>query len=364
MFTIYSDKTIFEDIISSPGVYPNWNKIINDHSIVYLDINQIDLDAEMTNPDLTILFLFLQANARDIKLIPSDNYFQTIYKNLETVIENTTSAYFLNLSIDAAKKLQEDTGIIINCNDKIDDELLLRNKYDDWFADETKTNNWKNLLKDFENFPSNSIIINDRNLFSNDEKIGNQYFNLGINNVLRILDAILPKKINIEYHIIIQTDQQINRPGLENKVKCDEISNFLNLEIRRLRPYNFIIEMVFIHSSTEHYAHTHNRRLLSNYNLGSMLHSFSAFKIRTPDKTRNDEKIQIIAIFDKINTFSNNYSNLKEYDIGVHRFKEITAHCISKINQLGPNDKFYRYYLNGVEVIQGQATIINNRLLN
>ena len=30
MFTIYSDKDIFENIISSPDTYPNWNKIIND----------------------------------------------------------------------------------------------------------------------------------------------------------------------------------------------------------------------------------------------------------------------------------------------------------------------------------------------
>ena len=57
MFTIYSDKDIFENIISSPDAYPNWNKIIKDHSLVCLDINEANLDAEIANPD-SFLFLF------------------------------------------------------------------------------------------------------------------------------------------------------------------------------------------------------------------------------------------------------------------------------------------------------------------
>lgn len=363
MFTIYSDKDIFENIISSPDDYPNWNKIINNHSIVFLDINQDDLDDEIANPD-TLLFLFLQSNARNIDIIPVDNYFQTIYGNLETVIENPTAAYFLNLTDVVTEKLQQDTGIIINNAIKIDDELLLKGIYNHWVSDETIVNNWKTILNSFQNFPSNSIIINDRNLFTNNERIGTQNLNLGTDNILRILDALLPQNINIDYHVIIQTDHQINRPGIENKNKCDEISDFLNTEIRNLRPYNFIIEMVYIHSSTQYYPHTHNRKIISNYKTGSISHCFSAFKIRTPDKTKNDDNFTLNAFFDKINNPASRESNLREHSIGIQRFKETTENCISKINLVGPNDYAYRYYLNGIEVTQGQTTAINNRLLN
>lgn len=361
MFTIYSDKDIFENMISLPDVYPNWNKIINDHSTICLDINNPDLEIELNNPD-SILFLFMQSNSRDIELTALDDYFKNIYTNLEVVIENPSSVYFLNLTDIEAEKLQKDTGIIINNATKIDDNLLVRGAYNHWTAEETIPNNWEKLLSVFENFPSNSILINDRNLFTIKERVGSDNLYLGIDNLLRILHNILPQNLNVDYHITIQTDHQTNRT--DNKEKCDEITRILNTEIRRLRSYNFIIEVIFIHASTQYYSYTHNRRLLSNYKTGSMSHCFSAFKIRTPDKAKNDDNLTISAFFDKLNSLSDKISNLKEHKIGIQRFKEITLHCISKINLGGPNDNFYRYYLNGVEITQGQSTIINNRLLN
>lgn len=361
MFTIYSDKDIFENMISSPDVYPNWNKIINDHSIISLDIDNLDLDFELDNPD-SILFLFLQSNSRDIELIALNNYFHNIYADLNTVLENPSSAYFLNLTDVEAENLQKKTGIIISNINNINDNILVRGAYNHWEAEEIIPNNWETLLEGFEDFPSNSILINDRNLFTNKERINNIDHYLGIDNLLRLLDNLLPQNLSVDYHIIIQTDHQTNRA--DNKVKCDEIARILNTEISGLRPYNFIIEVIFIHSSTQYYPYTHNRRLLSNYKTGSVSHCFSAFKIRTPNKAKNDDNLSISAFFDKLNSLSNNVNNLKEHKIGIQRFKEITMHCLSKINQVGPNDNIYRYYLNGTEITQGQSVTISNRLLN
>jgi hypothetical protein len=363
MFTIYSDKDIFENIISSPNIYPNWNKIINDHSKIYLDINPVDLDSELDNPD-SMLFLFLQLNARDIEIYASDDYFQKIYVKKETIIENPTSVYFLNLSETETIKLKEETGLIISNADKIDDELLLKSVNSHWFAGEIIENNWKSILSDFINYPSNSIIINDRNLFANIENFKGKDQNLGVDNILRILDVILPKKMNIDYHITIQTDHNPKWNGIDNKSKCDGLACYLNSEITKLRPYNFIFEIIFSHSSTQYYTYTHNRRILSNYKTGSVLHGFSVFQLRTPNKTRNDDNLNLNAFFDKINIFSNEKTNLKEHQIGIQRMHELAANCISKINSSGPSDYTYRYYLNGVEVTQGQTTAIKNRLLN
>jgi hypothetical protein len=151
MFTIYSDKDIFENIISSPGIYPNWNKIINNHSDICLDINEVDLEMALNDSE-SILFLFLQSNARAIDVIPLDNYFKTIYGNLGTILENPTSAFFLNISIAEAQELQERTGIIINCIDNINDDILSKGVDLDWIADDTINNNWTNILNPFNNF--------------------------------------------------------------------------------------------------------------------------------------------------------------------------------------------------------------------
>lgn len=355
MFRIYSDKDIFDNIISSPD-YPNWNKIINNHSTICLDINQVDLDTEIANPD-TLLFLFLQANARNIDVIPLEDYFKKIYANPETVIENPRAAYFLNLTEAEAKKLQEDTGVIINCDDVIDDNLIINGTYHEWVADEIIPNNWKYILAPFDNFPSNSMIINDRNLFTGIERT----LNIGINNLLRFLDNILPNNLKTDYHILIQSEQNSNPT---NKPKCDNIATTLNNEIRNLRPYNFIIEFVFFNRGTMFFSSTHNRKIISNYKIGKAEYSFAAFKIKDSDTSKNDDSFNMITFFDKINSLESCTANLKAHENATLRYKEIVDNCISKINQGGSNDNVYRYYLNGVEVTQGQSTIINNRLLN
>ncbi|WP_291127541.1 hypothetical protein [Flavobacterium sp. UBA7682] len=362
MFTIYSDKLIFEDIISS-GKCPNWEKIIINHSVIHLDINNVDLNSDLNDPN-SIIFQFLLSSGKQIDIYEADTFFQKIYANNKTVVENPTAAYFLNLTDKETEQLQEETGIIVNNGVKVDDELLLKGIYSHWVADEMIVNNWKTILNVFKNFPSNSIIINDRNLFTNKETVGGKELNLGTNNILRILDAVLPDKLNVDYHIIIQADHQPKWPGVDNKSKCDGVSIFLDTEIRKLRPYNFIIEMIFSHPSTQYYVHTHNRRILSNYKTGSVSHCFSAFQLRIPDKTKNDDNLNLNAFFDKIYNSASKDSNLKEHTIGTQRIKELSANCIAKINANGPNDYAYRYYLNGVEVIKGQSTTIKNRLLN
>lgn len=355
MFRIYSDKDIFDSIISSPDDYPNWNKIIKDHSVVCLDINQADLDTEIATPD-TFLFLFLQANARNIDIIPLDNYFQTIYANLETVVENPSAAYFLNLTEAESKKLQDEAGVIINCG-VIDDKLIINGTYHEWLADEVIPNNWKYILTSFDNFPSNSMIINDRNLFTGIERT----VNIGVNNILRFLDNILPNNLKTDYHILIQSEQN-SHPT--NKQKCDDIALLLNTEIRNLRPYNFIIEIVFYNRGTMFFASTHNRKIISNYKIGKAEYSFAAFKIRDSDTSKNDDSFNLTTFFDKINSSESCSANLKAHENAAIKYTEIAVNCINKINQIGPNDNVYRYYLNGVEVTQGQSTVINNRLLN
>ena len=161
MFTIYSDKDIFENMISSHDSYPNWNKIISNHATVCLDVNEVDLDTELNNPE-SILFLFIQSNARGIDLVPLDGYFKMIYADTETVIEKPRSVFFLNIDADKAINLQTETGIIIQSKDSIDDKILLGSYFKELpkntVCQKAKNIGWHSIV-DFNLPPSNSLII-------------------------------------------------------------------------------------------------------------------------------------------------------------------------------------------------------------
>jgi len=355
MFTIYSDKSIFENIVSTDN-YPNWERIIKNHSTVCLDISDTDLQAEMNDPN-SILFHLLNANAVQVKVVALDAYFREVYANRQTVIKTPRSAYFLNLPVADAATLQEDTGVIINCNGKIDDDILSKGVNLDWLAGEVIQNNWSEILNSFINYPSNSLIINDRNLFANEENS----LNIGVDNVLRILDNLLPHNLKADYHVLIQSEQKAD---LRNKTKCDNLASTLSLGISRLRPYNFQIEIIFSFSGTNFYQNTHNRRIYSNYKYGKCEHSLASFKIRNANNTRNDDSFSLICSFNKVSSISDTIVNLTAQQNGLKRYKELAVDCIDKLNKNGPNDRYYRYYLNGVEVAKGQSIIIHNRLLN
>lgn len=289
MFTIYSDKDIFDNIISSPNNYPNWNKIINDHSAVCLDINQVDLDAELENPD-SILFLFLQLNARRIELVALDNYFQTIYANPETVVEKPRSVFFLNVDSDVALRLQEENGIIIQSKENIDDKILLGS----YFKELSKnvvceigtTLGWQSLIT-FDLPPSNSLIISDNYLFKNEEN----RIVIGEPNTIHLIDALLPQNLNVDYHILI-----IAEDNRKSQAWVETLKNNMSARIKALRPYNIIIEFIFS-------ATIHKRAVLSNYLNGSSDKGFSVFSTRDNKTIREDNDFRLDRVFNNLHSF-------------------------------------------------------------
>lgn len=359
MFTIYSDKLIFEDIISS-GKFPNWEKIIKNHSEINLDINSTDLNSELRDPN-SIIFQFLLSSGKQIDIYDADIFFKKINADNMAVIDNPTAAYFLNITEADAKKLQEESGAVVNCKDFVDDNILSKGVNLDWLAEEEINNNWNSILNPFNNFPSNSLIINDRNLFTNEERVLGTIQNTGIDNLIRIFDNLLPHNLKTDYHILILSEQ---KDDTRNKAKCDQVAIDLNSKIRNLRNYKFEIEILFYCRGTNHFERTHNRRIYSNYKYGKSENSLASFKIRSANKTRNDDSFSLVSFFNRIDSFNDTQTNLRSHKNGSTRCKEIAIDCIGKLNINGPHNRYYRYYLNGFEVTQGQSTAIKNRLLN
>jgi len=288
MFTIYSDKDIFENIISSPDTYPNWNKIINDHSAICLDINEVDLDAEINNPD-SILFLFMQSNARAIDLVPLDNYFQTIYANPATVIDKPRSVFFLNIDSNTAINLQEENGIIIQSKDQIDDKILLGSYFKDLpkstVCESGRILGWQSLIT-FDLPPSNSLIISDNFLFKNEER----NLLIGEPNIINLIDAILPSNLSVDYHILI-----IAEDNRKTQQWCENLKTRISIAIKALRPYTIIIEFLFS-------ATIHKRVILSNYLNGSCDKGFSVFSPRDNSTVREDNDFRLDRVFNNLHS--------------------------------------------------------------
>lgn len=343
MFTIYSDKDIFENIISSPNVYPNWNKIINNHSAVCLDINTIDLDIELNNPD-SMLFLFIQSNAREIDLIPSDNFFKTIYIKPETVTEKPRSVFFLNIDADKAMKLQVENGIIVQSKSNIDDKVLLGSYFKDLpkntVCESNNDKGWKSLIN-FNLPPSNSLIISDNYLFSNEV----DRIIVGEPNTVNLIDALLPPTLKIDFHILIVAED-----NKKSDVWCEKLKDRISTQIKSLRQYNIIIEFLF--SKT-----IHKRAILSNYLYGSSDKGFSIFSTRDNKTTREDNDFRLDRVFNNLHSFGGDV----EFTSKENALKGIKKKSIEVFQWLQNNGSIENRRLIGD---CNPDYSINNRLLN
>jgi hypothetical protein len=64
----------------------------------------------------------------------------------------------------------------------------------DWIADDTIKYNWTNILNPLNNFPSNSLIPMIVIYLLNEERVDGTFENIGIDNLIRILDNPVTSK--------------------------------------------------------------------------------------------------------------------------------------------------------------------------
>lgn len=289
MFTIYSDKDIFENVVSFPDLYPNWNKIINNHATVCLDISQVDLQTELDDDEST-LFLFLLSNAKHIDLIPLDSFFKTISSNPETVIEKPRSVFFLNISEADANEIQENNGIIVQSKDNIDDNILLGSFFKvlpkNLVCENGLNLGWKSIIN-FKLPPSNSLVISDNYLFKNEDR----GVIIGEPNIINLIDAIIPQILSVDYHILIVAED-----NNKSAQWCENLKTRVSTQIKALRPYQISVEFLFS-------ATIHKRVILSNYLSGSPDKGFSVFSTRDNKTVREDNDFRLDRVFNSLHSY-------------------------------------------------------------
>lgn len=309
MFTVYTEKNLFEDIILFRDATPNWHSIFYNHSDIYLNMTDEELLAELVEG--TPIFEFIKANGgRDPHA--AKPFFDSLYGNLSSITQRPRAVFFLNLTEQDAIDTQARFGVMVQTQDTIDD-VILRGTYfkiclaGDIYQD-AGNSGWKVLLPN--NLPpANSLVITDSHLFDNERGA------IGVSNVLALADAVLPQQLDTHFCILIIAPEPQGRGLLWCNQKVLSIKTGLaNLG----RPYDIKFEMVF--SNTEH-----ERIAILNYCTIILDKGFCLFKTNDVKTIMSKNKLTLDRIFQRLERHEGDtvFSNAESV------LKSIRTECIS-----------------------------------
>lgn len=328
MYTIYSEKEIFENIVVFNDQTPNWYNIFCNHSEICLNMTDAELAVELQQG--TPIFEYILANGGRIPIALSE-FFDEIYEDNSVIVGKPRSVFFLKYSEGEAEVIQSSYGIIVQSGESINDNILTGSFKRKLLKNEQIGNvsntGWKTLLN-FKFPPSNSIIISDSYLLPSTEKVGSNLIASGKRNVLWMLDALLPANLSIPYHVTI-----ISEDNNQDEVWRNRLVVELSTEISILRNYIFNVEIVFIKSEM-----LHERILLMNYINSSCEHGFYVFKVRDGKTVHVINKIQINSYFSSL------YNNQgeSEYQIANKDLIVLKGVCDDLANHLNAGTPGYR----------------------
>ncbi len=272
------------------------------------------------------------------------DYISGIREHPETVLENPSSLFILDIPIVEAEKIQTSYGVICMSTKALSTKFLIDTN-DEHTIDEGEPfgNGWDTVLKSLKGMPSNALLLTDRYLFSATvPKHGN-----GIDNVQSILNVLLPKKFLGEYHVTIVFDND----SKNDNYKFNDIVYLLdNVKKALHRDYPINMEIVGITPNNDIYDELHNRRIVSNYYIVKVEHKLAAFN-KNVSTCLQTITPQVIFTVDSLN--KNSTPPLKAIDHAIATIRDFS--------KTAPKSKDYHYALNGK--IMTKCTGIKNRLL-
>lgn len=292
----------------------------------------------------------------------NDSYLSKIQSDPQSVLENPADIYFVDRGTKA-KYLTDNHGVFITSRRTASASPLKAT--------------WKHVLKSGDMFswdmffkqdvmnkiiPSNSLIIVDRYLFSR--------FDAGVQNLLDILDSVLPQTMHGAYHVLVVTDEeQVLNDKTHHNIDS-AVSGIQDVIPAMERPYEIVMEVLLVKpvgkqhpgrrrtpqekAAIAFYADTHDRHIISNYFIVSAEHGLCA--------VREDESGKLKATFKQTLTFEGIYSGID------NKYQDLTSlpskSCddfIQSVNRFTHSEfPMCLYYINARK---GDASQIMNRLL-
>ncbi len=322
-----------------------WNQILKSYCDIYLDATDDEIEKYNNYDGVNFSPINQLLNDAAIKPQSATEIIKAIRLNPSKVLDNPFSVFFLDIPSDKAKTIQRTYGVIFKNEDDIDDTEL--SKWREINSVEHETNhNWTEFLKGIKESPINSIIISDRYIFKNDDKkdILGKRNTSGMDNIINILDAILPNQFTKKYPFHVFVLFSWSTGSNENdkcKIPFKDLSQELNLRIIQEidRPYTIKFELLSVIPDSFNYELTHNRRVITNYHVIRVEHKLSAFKNNISDCTQT---LNWDSLFSKGINDNNDppFTNLK-----------VLLNGLKHINEYGLSNKetcMYEYSCDGV----------------
>ncbi|MGM9787266.1 MAG: hypothetical protein ACI3ZS_10585 [Candidatus Cryptobacteroides sp.] len=271
MFSIVTTQKILERLYTENSV---WGKIVAQTKCFY-----VKLDSDWWEEEENALLELANSQA-DIK--NANDLFVDIEKHPEVLANYPTSVFILDIDEGKARQLQQKYGVVVQSFEHLDDAVLTAVHRPPIYTEENEPGvNWSDVFFGVRDLPINAIIINDRNLFTNDQVTKDASGNIvskrlnGVGNVLGILEQALPQTLDVPFHVLVVCDKE----GIERHLSVKKVITYLNALKKQIsRPYNIVIELLAITNGSMLYKDTHNRRILTNYGIMTFDHKLNAFE--------------------------------------------------------------------------------------
>ena len=327
MFKVFAEKEIFENIVLFSDVNPNWNNICCNHADVCLNISDADFSSELIPG--TIIFEYINANGGKMPIALA-GYFTSIHDEPNIIAEEPRSAFILNISKEKAVEYQSNFGVLVQSSENIDDNILRNSFFKELpkgtIVESGSKKGWYNLFH-FELPPTNSIVITDDYLLSNEE---NKTL-VGVPNLKEIFDALLPVDLKVPFHILILTNDND-----KSQKHCEILAGRLKAIIVSLREYPIHFEIVFTTA-------LHKRKLFMNYISITCDKGFAMFTIKDLKTVRSDNDFRSEMLFTRLNANEGD-TVLKSDNI---LLSEILKRCDNVKSFIGVNGQTTNYRIMG-----------------
>lgn len=277
-FKVFISNSVLEDVIfqAEDDYNPSYVAL---YKILKCHNTGIYVSEEFPKDNTSVINLFCSSYG-NIPKVDRCRYVSEISSSPSTVLKEPSSVFLLDIEPSVAKDIQNHYGVIcLSKEDAYKAGLMLMDDNKEYSPDSKKKfyEGWDTVLYDISQLPSNSLIINDRYLFSNKEKWKGD----GFKNLNQILQLLLPtsfaeKKTKLSYHVMIVFDPTELCEGHTFRSVALELVRM----IENMREYTIKLEVLGITKEMKKdgiHFRMHNRRIISNYYIVKTEHQIAAF---------------------------------------------------------------------------------------
>jgi hypothetical protein len=287
----------------------------------------------------------------NITVHPNEAVLDEIQNNPDAIIQYPKDIFIVDPLIEA--KISRKHGVTV-ISDKGASSTPLKWKWTGR-ARFNKPFSWSYFFnaRPITDIPNNALIITDLYLFDPLDK--------GVENLLRILDEILPQSFDFDYHIMVITCTNNGK-----RITSQRIVEETQIALKELkRSYPLILEMFFICDSGREeikklpkvlknlYSASHNRRIYSNSFIVFCEHGYNTVKEYNDElQSRWDQKVELMCNYHGID---NKYEKNDELPVNfVDDYLSYLSEVITSSQNVG------EYFRNGK---RGEPQNIVNRLI-